>query len=411
MEEFVLNQIKYGLKYVPLNLAKSFFIKNSNAETDALRKKGFICGVCHHRGGVQKLIEANIGWIRTDIPFPLEKDGSIKKQFLQFKEQCAAYKKAGVKVMAVTPYPQDYLNYGINLNTPDGERQIKEIAVYIIKELSECIGAVQVTNEMGIPRFTIPLTMDEAARFIAVQLEAMFPLKGDILVGYNSAGPQADLHSKLKPYLKYCDYVGVDIYVGCFMNIIGFMWMFDAVLRYLWAFTGKPVILQEFGYIGAGAPKSKAEKRAILQKYGVSSAKEAKQNIAAFVEAMPQYFANHIKYLAQGDKNRYYNLLFKSDLTNHLYRELPAVTKIPGYPHTPEGQAKFFSKILHKLYNTGYMAGAFIYCYADSEKCYVCGQADCPTETRWGIVDRNLNPKPAYYAVKEAFAEIRNINN
>ena len=49
--------------------------------------------------------------------------------------------------------------------------------------------------------------------------------------------------------------------------------------------------------------------------------------------------------------------------------------------------------------------------FDDTSKCYVCGQTDCPVETKWGIVDCDLNPKPAYYAVKEAFAEIRNINN
>ena len=408
MEEFVLNQIKYGLKYVPVNLAKSFFIKKSSDETKAIREKGFICGVCHHRGDKQKLIDANIEWIRADIPFPFEKDGTVRKVFTDFKNSCAEYSKAGIKIMAITPYPQDYLSYGIELNTPQGEQKIKEIAVFIIEELKDCIGAVQVTNEMGIPRFTIPLTMDDAARFIAVQLEALYPVKGDILVGYNSAGPQADLHCKLKPYLKYCDYVGVDIYVGCFMNIIGFMWMFDAVLRFLWAFTGKPIVLQEFGYIGAGAPKSKAGKKEILRKYGVSSAKEAKKNIGAFVEAMPEYFANHVKYLAHNDESRYFNLLFKSDLTNHLYCELPAITKIPGCPHTPEGQAKFYSKILPRLYNMEFMAGAIIYCYADVDVCYVCGQKECPTETRWGIVDCDLNPKPAYYAVKEAYSKIRN---
>ena len=409
MEEFVLNQIKYGLKYVPFNLAKSFFIKKSSYETKALREKGFVCGICHHTGDKQKLVDANIEWIRTDIPFPFENEGHVRKTFVDFKEKCAEYKNAGIKIMAITPYPQDYINYGIELNTAEGERQIKEIAVYIFNELKEYIGAIQVTNEMGIPRFTIPLTMDDAARFIAIQLEALNEVKGDILLGYNSAGPQADLHYKLKPYHKYCDYIGVDIYVGCFMNMIGFMWMFDAVLRFLWAFTGKPIILEEFGYISGGAPKSRSEKKAILQGYGASSARDAKKNIASFVNSMPEYFAQHVRFLTDNDESRFYNLLFKSDLTNHLYRELPAMTKIPGCHHTPEGQAKFYSKILPRLHNMKFMAGAIIYCYADGDVCYVCGQSDCPTETRWGLVDCNLNPKPSYYAVRDAFAEIRNI--
>jgi len=51
--------------------------------------------------------------------------------------------------------------------------------------------------------------MDQAARFIGIQLAAMHPHRGNILLGYNSGGPQADLHAKLRPWHKYCDYVGI----------------------------------------------------------------------------------------------------------------------------------------------------------------------------------------------------------
>jgi hypothetical protein len=39
--------------------------------------------------------------------------------------------------------------------------------------------------------------------------------------------------------------------------------------------------------------------------------------------------------------------------------------------------------------------------------CYVCGQADCPTETRWGLVDSNGDPKPAFYAVQAAYGKLK----
>ena len=52
-----------------------------------------------------------------------------------------------------------------------------------------------------------------------------------------------------------------------------------------------------------------------------------------------------------------------------------------------------------------YCVGAVIYCWGDSESCYVCGQEECPVETGWGLVDNDGKPKPAYYAVQEAFAE------
>ena len=86
--------------------------------------------------------------------------------------------------------------------------------------------------------------MDEAVSFIALHLEEMYPLRGDALIGYNSAGPQADLHTKLRPWHKYCDYVGIDIYLGCFFTAPGFMCLFTALTRYLYALTVKPVFIQ-----------------------------------------------------------------------------------------------------------------------------------------------------------------------
>lgn len=406
MEEFVANQIKYGLKYLPVNLAKSFFIKQSNKETVAIREKGFIRGVCHPSDNYKQVKDANIEWIRNDIPYPFDEEGNVTDSFLNYKEACRKFVENGIKVMGVTPYPHSFISAGVDLKSGNVDDKIKEVAVFLAKELQGLVGAFQVTNEMGIPRFTIPLTMQEAAHFIAVQLEALDDVKGDILIGYNSAGPQADLHYMLKPYHKYCDYIGVDIYIGCFYAG-GFMWLFDALIRYLYAFTGKPILLQEFGYIGAGSPKTKAQKKEILQCYGADSEKAAKADMVSFVDKMPKGFADHVRFLADNNPDRFYNLIFKSDLVDHLYRELPAYIKIPGYPHTPEGQGKFFSDILSRLYAMPCVCGAIIYCYQDSDHCYVCGQKDCPVETRWGLVDCDGNPKPAYNAVREEFGKIK----
>ena len=407
MERFIRDQIVYGLKYLPANLAKSAFVKKNSDETKALRRREFLCGVCHPNKNYRQIKEANIGWIRIDIPFPYNADGSICDAYLGFKKRAKAYQDNGIKVMAVTPYPKDYIAFGADIRTEDGEKQVREIARFIIGDLQGYISGLQITNEMGIPHFTLPLNMDEAAKFIGVQLYEMHCRRGDVIIGYNSAGPQADLHCRMKKYLKFCDYVGIDIYIGCFFNAGGFMWFFDALLDYLWAYTGKPILIQEFGYLSGGHPKTKAEKLEILQKYGASSEKDAKENIVSFVEHLPEHFKRHVKYVCNNDESRYYDLIFKSDIINHLYCELPAMTKIPGYDHTPEGQAAFFDEMLFRLYQKEFVAGAFIYCYQDPQSCHICGQSDCPTETRWGLVDRQGEPKPSYYAVKNAFGRIK----
>ncbi len=406
MEQFILDQIRYGLRYLPLNLAKSFFIPRSSAETRALRRREFLCGVCHPTENFDQLREANIRWTRFDAPFPFNADGSESESYRNYKEKCRRFADHGIKVMAITPFAREFIENGIDPRTAEGEKEVIRVAEFLIEDLGKCVGGIQIANEIGIPRFTLPLTMEESARFLGIQAKAMYPHRGDVLIGYNSAGPAADLHALMQPYLGYIDYVGIDIYLGCFDNYPGFMFLFDALLRYLWAFTKKPVIVQEYGYISEGAPKSKAEKRAILQSYGVNSKKEAAKDIEAFVSRLPKDFAAHVPYLAKNDVSRYYDLVFNSDLRQHLYKEMPPQTRIPGYPHTPEGQAKFFNDTILRFYNTPFVGGVFVYCYKDSETCYICGQHDCPVETRWGLVDRFDNPKPSFYAVKRRFGRI-----
>ncbi len=406
MEQFLKDQITYGLKYLPKNLIKYSFMNKSSSEAKALRDKGFLCGVCHPGNNYSLLADANIGWVRIDMPFPYDDNWQLCDKFQEFKNECKEFVENGFKVMAVTPYPWEFFNRGVDVRTPEGEQKLRETARYIITELKDYIGGLQITNEMGIPHFTLPLNnLDEAARYIGIQLEEIYPLKGDVLLGYNSAGPQADLHCKMFDYAKYCDYIGIDIYMGCFAP--GFMWIFDAFMNFLWAMMKKPVILMEFGYISQGAPKSKQEKLATLNKYGAKSEADAKNNIAKFVANLPEYMQRHIKNVCKNDESRYFNLIFKSDYKTHIYKELPRSTVIPGYPHTYEGQAKFYTDALARFYKKPYVIGTFAYSFSDARCCHVCGEVDCPTETKWGLTERDGTPKPSYYAVKEAFAKMK----
>ena len=54
-----------------------------------------------------------------------------------------------------------------------------------------------------------------------------------------------------------------------------------------------------------------------------------------------------------------------------------------------------------------FICGCTIYCYKDPDTCYYCGQQECPTETRWGIVDSSEQPKPSYNAVRNVFGRIK----
>jgi len=85
---------------------------------------------------------------------------------------------------------------------------------------------------------------------------------------------------------------------------------------------------------------------------------------------------------------------------------MPVNVVIPAYPHTPEGQADFYRDLLPRLMRKPYLLGAFIYRTTDSERCYVCGQSDCPIETHWGLLTVDGKKKPAYNAVREVWGTL-----
>ena len=411
MEAYVGNQIRYALQFLPGNFLKSFLIKPSSEETKALRQRGFMRGVTHPKDAFAQLQDANINWVRFDVPFPFAQDGTLREDYLFFKQRAKAYADRGIRIMAITPVPDAFLRHGIDPRTPQGKERIRETAAFYAEDLQGFVGAFQIANEMGLPRFTLPLTVEEAIDFLGIQMEAMAPHKKEILVGYNSAGPEAQLHSGMRKYAQYFDYVGIDIYLGCFYAYPGLMCLFDAMVRYLWGMLRKPVVIEEFGYIGGGRPKSKKEKQAILKTYGVTSEAEAKADMEAFVERLPREMSRSLKHDSGNDPSKYFDLLFNGDLKQHFYMEMPAPAKIPGYDHTPEGQAKFYDRVIERFYRLPFVAGTFIFSYFDAPYCYVCGQKDCPVETKWGLMTSSGEPKPAYYAVRRQYGRIRFLEN
>lgn len=368
---------------------------------------GFMKGVCHLDPDYDLINEANVEWYRDDIPFPYNADGTISAHYENWKKGAQEYVDNGIRIFGVTPYPDDYIEYGLDPRDPANREAIQDIARFYIEDLKGIVGAFQVTNEMGIDRFTLPLTLDEAAEFIGMQLEAMYPIRGDVIIGYNLGGLSLlELTPKMSDYHQYCDYVGVDMYLGCFENVLKNPDQLITLLSFVRKNTGKPIILCEFGYIGYGEPKTDAEKKAILQKYGYNSEEEARADIDNFINNLPEEMKEEIieDYSDRTPEERA-DLIFEGEYSNHLYCELAEGFGLYGFEHTPEGQAELFEYIIPKVRSLDYVIGMCIYCWHDSDSCYVCGQADCPVETGWGLVDGKGNPKPAYYAVKEGFED------
>ena len=366
---------------------------------------GFIKGVCHPDYSFDMLVDANINCVRVDIPLPWDANGNPNWFYGYFKQEAQAYAERGIKIFAVTPNPKDYLYIGLDIRREEDLPKIKEIAEFYVKDLKGLVCAYQIANEMGVDRFTAPFTMDEAAYFIGENLKAMAPLVDDELIGYNLGGfGYLNLTFRMLKYNKYCDYVGCDIYLGSFENIIKNIDTYFSMLNLVRIITQKPIILAEFGYIGYGEPKTAEEKREILQSYGFDSEEDVRNDVDTFISRLPYNLRAEFERLYSGlsDEEKF-DLLFNGEYSNHIYRELQEGTGLYGFDHTPEGQAEFYSYLIPKLRALPWCIGAVVYMWNDSSSCYVCGQTDCPVETGWGLVDGEGNPKPAYYAVQKAF--------
>ena len=394
--------------FLSLIVATPFSIFDKNVDIAQEKVGGFMKGVCHADPQYDLLEEAGIEWFRDDIPFPYNKDGSISQHYLNWKKESEEYVANGVRIFGVTPYPDDYIEYGLDPRDPESREGIQDIARFYLNDLKGIVGAFQITNEMGIDRFTLPLTLEEAAEFIGMQLEAMYPDRGDILIGYNLGGLAiAELPFLMTDYHQYCDYVGLDMYLGCFEPVLKNANQYITLLNFVRRVTNKPVIMCEFGYIGYGEPKTEEEKIEILQKYGYNSEEEARADIDNFINNLPEDMKEEIieDYSDRTPEERA-DLIFNGEYSNHLYCELAEGFGLYGFEHTPEGQADFYRYIIPKIMDVDYVIGAFVYCWGDSDSCYVCGQADCPVETGWGLVDGKGEPKPSYYAVKEGYAYV-----
>ena len=400
MERWLKDTISYGARYLIPSLLRYPFIEKQSEELRAFRKKtgGMVRGVCHPEKMELGLIkDAGMGWVRTGMSLPPEDGGAW-----DVIERCERYREMGLRVMAITPSVGAYLERGIDPRTPEGEAKVRALAREIITRLRGRVSGIQIANEIGIPRFGHPLTMDQAVRFLGMQAEEMAPLKGEVVVGYNSVGPQVDQHYKMRPWFPCLDYVGMDMYIGCFFPVFTQLGLFELLLKYLWAFTRKPVMLMEFGYLSEGAPKSRAEKRAILERYGAPSEREAKRDIQAFVARFNETARAYVERCASGDWSKF---VFGAEFKQHLYRELPRGVRVKGCPHTPQGQAEFYRRLLPRLEKLPFLGGMFIYNTADDEVCSICGQSGCPMETRWGLCAHDGRPKPGYYAVKEFWSK------
>ncbi|MCL2301091.1 MAG: hypothetical protein FWC27_13190 [Firmicutes bacterium] len=412
LDPLIASQVAGSVGYAPWAILSIPLRRQQSPEAEATMAKagGFMRGICHAYGDYEQLLENNISWERLDCPFPFEADGvTLTEGYKNYKQNLIERRDAGMKTMVVTPNPGAFVDRGMDPRTPEGLAKTTEVAVFMVQDLKPYISAVQIGNELGLPRFMRPLNIEESAQFIIAQIKALQPVKGDVLVGYNTAGPQMDLNSLVKPYGEYLDFFGLDIYLGCFFGFPSYMWVFDLAITAMWSYMQKPIVMAEFGYMSAGEPKTTEQKNALLmERYGYPNEAAVRADPEGFLVAVGNYskqFGDYIGTHAGEDLNAY---MFGVDCAVHLYCELPSDFVIPGgYPHSPEGQAKFYKEVIPRFARYPYVIGEFIYAWKDAEACYACGQTDCPQETGWGLLNADGSAKPSLAVVKEQYGKLK----
>lgn len=356
------------------------------------RTGGFLKGICHPCGEVAGLLEAGLQWIRIDVPYPFNADGTWTQAFLNYKATCESYAAQGIRTIAVTPYPSAFLAHGIDPRTPQGLAAAESVCVRIAEELRGPVGCWQITNEMWVIGFRAPLTDSEATDFLIACTKGIRKGDPDGIVGHNSG-----YRPRVEQEAGRSDYIGLDCYAGSWGDggPDDFIRRIDELYE---ESDHTPVILMEFGFasVGGQVQDADAEIRAYLNERGFADLDDAVRRSDEYIQTLPGALRKQAETCAPEDLEH-----FIRGGWEHLLKKWFSHGTLP---HTEAGQADFYRELLPKLLAHDHLAGAVLYCWKDSPRCFNCGSEDCPCETAWGITRVDGSRKLAYQVIREIFS-------
>lgn len=313
---------------------------------------------------------AGIGWLRHGFPYPFvdRLGGAKSERYLQARAMAEKRAEQGFKLMGTTPglgigtmqkdengrlrmvWRDGFPAWMGRPGTPEFLKSYRELCAFLAEDLKDLVQMWQIANELEIPQFAGPLNMRQACELVIEAAHGLKDADPNLIVGTNTGGSTRSyylygrLHADPKAPLDYC---GVDQYYGTWQEGGPETWR-DR-LQELWDLTGLKVLINEWGYSSAG---------------GVQTLEEQQVRVP----------------ICQTRKWR----------------------NAWGGGHTPEIQGEYV-RIAYDVFceKRDILLGAFFYRWEDQEKCWQCGQPDCPVETAWGLVDKENKPKPAYYAFQD----------
>ena len=322
--------------------------------------------------------EAGINWQRSIIAFPFrEKSMNIASdQFKRSVEAIHRWRDNGFKVMGLSPA------YGMNYISKESQSLVfkrylpdwlgsvhsdyfyevmEEAMAFVGEELKDLVEYYQIANELDITRFRGDMTIKQANRFMYASAKGLKSTHPEAKVGIN---PSHLEHEASQFFFKHLyrpnsdvtfDYAGIDSYFGSHHPGVPTDWY--KALDDLYAIAGKPIIVQEWGYSSIGEYVTEGWPEDTNEGYTPSG-----ENWICYKGAW--------KYAWKG-------------------------------AHTTEIQAEYYDIVMKIFAEDSRVIGSFQYDWQDDEFCF-CGRRLCPHECGWGMVDRQGNPKPAYYAFQKA---------
>ncbi|MFO7958236.1 MAG: hypothetical protein R6X33_14210 [Candidatus Brocadiia bacterium] len=323
------------------------------------------------------LREAGIEWLRQSFPFPFRDHvgGELTDDYVERRARVEELTGDGFRILGVTPRPgiatrerdeQGRLewrrwNPGMpewcgELGTPEFARTYRRTCEWLADDVAGLVPVWQVANELDISPFAWNMNPRQSCDLIAAGARGLKETDDSLTVGFNLTAGRGKtyyffgyFYGRQDGLLDYC---GLDGYYGTWQSGGPESWA--ERIDEVYALTGTPLLINEWGFSSAG---------------GVTTEEEAEEGL--------------------------------STCQTHKWRN----TWGPG--HNPDGQAAFVRQTFDVFAERrDKLLGLFFYRWEDQDECWQCGDPDCPAETAWGLVDREGAPKPAYHAFKDGTARL-----